>query len=52
MFCFIQWAFSSELPLQAGFHGDFISSKLLIEFPIYDQKIKPLDLFERGSYEF
>ena len=33
------------------FHGDFISSKLLIELHIYDQKIKSLDLFEAGFYE-
>lgn len=37
--------------LQAGFHGDFISSKLLIKFHIYDQKIKSLDLSEVGVYE-
>lgn len=28
------------------FHGNFISSKLLTELRIYDQKIKSLDLFE------
>lgn len=33
------------------FHGNFISSKLLIELHIYDQKIKSLDLFEVGFYE-
>lgn len=38
--------------LQAGFCGDFISSKLLIKFHIYGQKIKSLDLFETGFYEF
>lgn len=43
---------SPPLRLQAGFHGDFISSKLLIKFHIYDQKIKSLDLFEIGFYEF
>lgn len=40
------------LRLQAGFHGDFISGKLLIKFHIYVQKIKSLDLFEIGFYEF
>lgn len=33
------------------FHGDFVSSKLLIELHIYGQKIKSLDLFEVGFYE-
>lgn len=38
--------------LYSGFRGDFISSKLLIKFHIYDQKIKSLDLSEIGFYEF
>lgn len=33
------------------FHGDFISSKLLIELHIYGQKIKSLDLFQVEFYE-
>lgn len=37
---------------QAGFHCDFVSGQLLIKFHIYDQKIKSLDLFEIGFYEF
>lgn len=41
----------SQCP-HSGFHGDFISSKLLIKFHIYDQKIKSLDLSEIGFYEF
>lgn len=41
-----------SLRLQAGFHCDFVSSQLLIKFHIYDQKIKSLDLFEIGVYEF
>jgi alpha-acetolactate decarboxylase len=40
------------LSLHSGFHGDFISSKLLIKFHIYDQKIKSLGLSEIGFYEF
>lgn len=44
--------FSPALRLQADFHGNFISSKLLIKFHIYGQKIKSLDLFEIGFYEF
>lgn len=38
--------------LYSGFRGNFISSKLLIKFHIYDQKIKSLDLSEIGFYEF
>lgn len=49
---FTRWAFSAPLRLRAAFHGDFISSELLIKFHIYDQKIKSLDLFEIGFYEF
>lgn len=37
---------------QAGFHCDFVSGQLLIKFHIYDRKIKSLDLFEIGFYEF
>lgn len=45
-------ALCDSLRLHSGFHGDFISSKLLIKFHIYDQKIKSLGLSEIGFYEF
>lgn len=45
-------ALSDSLHLYSGFCGDFISSKLLIKFHIYGQKIKSLDLSEIGFYEF
>lgn len=45
-------ALCDSLCLHSSFHGDFISSKLLIKFHIYDQKIKSLGLSEIGFYEF
>lgn len=45
-------AFCDSLCLRSSFHGDFISSELLIKFHIYDQKIKSLSLSEIGFYEF
>lgn len=41
------WAqlYATSLRLHSSFHGDFISSKLLIKFHIYDQKIKSLGPF-------